>query len=49
MNPQNTPYSWRYGTAPCAPCRLASPIALPPAKYEFWKDIVLNFDPRDMF
>ena len=25
------------------------PYSLPPAKYEFWKDIVLNFDPRDMF
>ena len=25
------------------------PYSLPPAKYEIWKDIVLNFDPRDMF
>ena len=25
-----------------------NPIKLPPEKYEFWRDIVINFDPRDL-
>ena len=49
MNPQNTPTSWRYRDSALRAVQACEPYSLPPAKYDFWKDIVLNFDPRDMF
>ena len=37
--------SWPYPTARCAPCRPASPISLPPAKYEALEEIS-DVDPQ---
>ena len=28
---------------------LCQPYQLPPAKYALWRDMILNFDPREMF
>jgi len=49
MNPQNTPYFLAVRDSAIRAVQACEPYSLPPAKYEFWKDIVLNFDPRDMF
>jgi colicin import membrane protein len=49
MNPQNTPYFLAVRDSALRAVQACEPYSLPPAKYEFWKDIVLNFDPRDMF
>jgi colicin import membrane protein len=49
MNPQNTPYFFAVSESAIRAVQACEPYSLPPAKYEFWKDIVLNFDPRDMF
>ncbi len=50
MNPQITPsFSIVCRRASPGGGRLAQPFHLPPDKYAVWKDIVLNFDPRDMF
>jgi colicin import membrane protein len=49
MNPQNTPYFLAVRDSAVRAVQACEPYSLPPAKYEFWKDIVLNFDPRDMF
>jgi len=49
MNPQNTPYFMAVRDSAVRAVQACEPYSLPPAKYEFWKDIVLNFDPRDMF
>ena len=49
MNPQNTPYFLAVQESALRAVHECEPYPLPPAKYEIWKDIVLNFDPRDMF
>jgi colicin import membrane protein len=49
MNPQNTPYFLAVRDSALRAVQACEPFSLPPAKYDFWKDIVLNFDPRDMF
>jgi colicin import membrane protein len=49
MNPQNTPYFLAVRDSALRAVQACEPYSLPPAKYDFWKDIVLNFDPRDMF
>jgi len=49
MNPQNTPYFLAVRDSAVRAVQACEPYSLPPAKYEYWKDIVLNFDPRDMF
>ena len=36
--------------ARCARCARCAPYSfLPVAKYEAWKDVIVDFDPRDMF
>lgn len=49
MNPQNSPYFLAVQESALRAVHECEPYPLPPAKYEIWKDIVLNFDPRDMF
>jgi len=49
MNPQNRPYFLAVQESALRAVHECEPYPLPPAKYEIWKDIVLNFDPRDMF
>jgi colicin import membrane protein len=49
MNPQSTPYFLAISDSAIRAAQACEPYSLPPAKYESWKDIVLNFDPRDMF
>ena len=49
MNPQNTVNFMAVADSAVRAAKACEPYSLPPAKYESWKDIVLNFDPRDMF
>jgi hypothetical protein len=49
MNPQNTPYFLAVSDSAIRAAQACEPYSLPPEKYDLWKDIVLNFDPRDMF
>lgn len=49
MNPQTTPFFLAVSDSAIRAVQACEPFPLPPAKYEIWKDIVLNFDPRDMF
>ena len=49
MNPQSTPSFLAISDSAIRAAEACQPYSLPPAKYEIWKDIVLNFDPRDMF
>jgi colicin import membrane protein len=49
MNPQSTPSFLAVSDSAIRAAQACEPYSLPPAKYEIWKDIVLNFDPRDMF
>lgn len=49
MNPQNTPAFLAVSDSALRAVQACEPFPLPSDKYDFWKDIVLNFDPRDMF
>jgi colicin import membrane protein len=49
MNPQSTAYFLAVSDSAIRAVEACEPFNLPPAKYEIWKDIVLNFNPRDMF
>ena len=49
VNPQNSPYFLAVQESALRAVHECEPYPLPPAKYDIWKDIVLNFDPRDMF
>ena len=49
MNPQSTPYFLAISDSAVRAVQACEPYPLPPNSYEFWKDIVMNFDPRDMF
>ena len=49
MNPQSTPTFLAVSDSAIRAVQACEPYPLPAAKYEVWKDIVLNFDPRDMF
>ena len=49
MNPQSTPYFIAVSDSAIRAVQACDPFNLPPEKYDIWKDIVLNFDPRDMF
>jgi hypothetical protein len=49
VNPQSSPYFLAVQDSAVRAVQACEPYSLPPAKYDIWKDIVLNFDPRDMF
>ncbi len=49
MNPQSTAYFLAVADSATRAVQACEPFSLPAAKYESWKDIVLNFNPRDMF
>jgi colicin import membrane protein len=49
MNRQNTPYFLAISDSAIRAIQQCEPFNLPPAKYDAWKDLVLNFQPRDMF
>ncbi len=49
MNPQHTTAFLAISDSAIRAAEACQPYSLPPAKYEAWKDIVLNFDPREMF
>lgn len=49
MNPQATPFFMAISDSAVRAVQACEPYNLPPAKYDVWKDIVLNFNPRDMF
>jgi formylglycine-generating enzyme required for sulfatase activity len=45
--PQPTPYFRAVSDRAIKAVQACEPYNLPPAKYDLWKDIVLNFDPHD--
>jgi colicin import membrane protein len=49
MNPQSTPYFIAVSDSALRAVQACEPYSLPPAKYDAWKDILMTFDPRDMF
>jgi colicin import membrane protein len=49
MNPQSTAYFLAVSDSAVRAVEACEPFNLPPAKYEIWKDIVLNFNPHEMF
>jgi colicin import membrane protein len=49
MNPQSVPYFVAISESAVRAVQKCAPFDLPPAKYDYWKDIVLNFQPRDMY
>ncbi|MDX2205801.1 MAG: hypothetical protein NW223_23825 [Hyphomicrobiaceae bacterium] len=49
QNPQSTPYFLALSDSALRAVQACEPYPLPADKYEVWKDIVLNFDPRDMY
>ncbi len=49
MNPQSSPFFLAISDSAIRAVQACEPYSLPPAKDEMWKDIVLNFDPREMF
>jgi len=49
MNPQRAPYFLAISESAIRAVQQCEPFNLPPTKYDDWKDIVLNFHPRDMY
>ena len=49
MNPQNTPYFLAASESAIRAVQACDPYPLPASKYDAWKDMVLNLDPRDMY
>jgi colicin import membrane protein len=48
-NHQETPYFRAISESALRAVQQCEPYNLPPDKYEFWKDVVMNFSPKDMF
>jgi colicin import membrane protein len=48
-NAQGGPYFQAISESALRAVRQCEPYNLPPDKYEFWKDVVMNFSPKDMF
>jgi colicin import membrane protein len=48
-NPQNTAYFLAASEGALRAAQACEPYNLPPAKYDVWRDVILTFDPRDMF
>jgi colicin import membrane protein len=49
MNAQGGAYYQAISESALRAVHQCEPYNLPPDKYEFWKDVVMNFSPRDMF
>lgn len=49
VNPQSTPLFLAVSDSALRAVQACEPFPLPADKYEIWKDIILNFDPRDMY
>jgi colicin import membrane protein len=49
MNQQNSPLFLAVSDSALRAVQACEPFPLPADKYDVWKDIVLNFDPKDMF
>jgi colicin import membrane protein len=48
-NPQSSPYFLAVSDSALRAVQACEPYSLPPAKYDAWKEIIMTFDPRDMF
>jgi colicin import membrane protein len=48
-NPQNTPYFLAASEGAIRAAQACEPYSLPTEKYEFWKDVIMTFDPREMY
>jgi colicin import membrane protein len=49
MNAQGGPYFQAISESALRAVHQCEPYNLPADKYDFWKDVVMNFSPRDMF
>ncbi len=49
QNPQSTPYFLALSDSALRAVQACEPYPLPADKYDIWKDIILNFDPREMY
>jgi len=49
VNPQRTPYFVAISESAVRAVQQCEPFNLPPARYDIWRDMVVNFQPRDMF
>lgn len=49
MNPQRTPYFVAISESAVRAVYDCEPFNLPPPRYEVWRDIVINFQPKDMY
>ncbi len=48
-NMQGSPYFLAVSDSAVRAVQACEPFSLPPAKYDYWKDIILTFRPTDMF
>jgi hypothetical protein len=48
-NMQNSAYFVAASDSAVRAVQQCEPFSLPPAKYEYWKDMILTFRPTDMF
>jgi hypothetical protein len=46
---QNSAYFVAASDSAVRAVQQCEPFSLPPAKYEYWKDMILTFRPTDMF
>jgi colicin import membrane protein len=49
MNPQRTPYFVAISESAVRAVQDCEPFNLPAPRYEVWRDIVINFQPKDMY
>ena len=49
MNRAGSPFFQAAADAAVRAVMLCQPYQLPPQKYALWRDMILNFDPREMF
>jgi hypothetical protein len=49
MNPQSSPFFIAAADSAKRAVIQCQPYSLPAEKYAAWQDVILNFDPKDMF
>jgi hypothetical protein len=49
VNRQGSPFFRAAADAAVRAVMLCQPYQLPPRKYAMWRDMILNFDPKEMF
>ena len=49
VNPERTPYFVAISESALRAVQQCEPYDLPPDKYQFWRDFIMRFSPKDMF